>query len=57
MSLCGFANCGSIAILVGSLGSLIPERRSEVAKYGLLALLAATMTNLLNAAIVGVVGS
>ncbi len=56
-ALCGFANFGSIAILVGSLGSLIPERRSEVAKYGLLALLAATMTNLLNAAIVGVVGS
>lgn len=56
-ALCGFANFGSIAILVGSLGSLIPERRHEVAKYGLLALLAATMTNLLNAAIVGVVAS
>ncbi len=56
-ALCVFANFGSIAILVGSLGSLIPERRSEVAKYGLLALLGATMTNLLNAAIVGVVGS
>ena len=56
-ALCGFANFGSIAILVGSLGSLVPERRSEVAKYKLLALLAATMTNLLNAAIVGVVGS
>lgn len=56
-ALCGFANFGSIAILVGSLGSLVPERRHEVAKYGLLALLAATMTNLLNAAIVGVVGS
>lgn len=56
-ALCGFANFGSIAILVGSLGTLVPERRSEVAKYGLLALLAATMTNLLNAAIVGVVGS
>ncbi len=56
-ALCGFANFGSIAILVGSLGALVPERRSEVAKYGLLALLAATMTNLLNAAIVGVVGS
>ncbi len=56
-ALCGFANFGSIAILVGSLGALVPERRHEVAKYGLLALLAATMTNLLNAAIVGVVGS
>ena len=56
-ALCGFANFGSIAILVGSLGSLVPERRHEVAKYGMFALLAATMTNLLNAAIVGVVGS
>ncbi len=56
-ALSGFANFGSIAILVGSLGSLVPERRHEVAKYGLFALLAATMTNLLNAAVVGVVGS
>ncbi len=56
-ALCGFANFGSIAILVGSLGALVPERRSEVAKYGLFALLAATMTNLLNAAIIGIVGS
>ncbi|MFT3875511.1 MAG: NupC/NupG family nucleoside CNT transporter [Propioniciclava sp.] len=56
-ALSGFANFASIAILVGSLGSLVPERRGEVSKYGLLALLAATMTNLLNAAVVGVVGS
>jgi len=35
----------------------VPERRGEVAKYGLLALLGGVMTNLLNAAIVGVVGS
>lgn len=56
-ALSGFANFGSIAILVGSLGALVPERRHEVAKYGLLALLAATMVNLLNAAVVGVVGS
>ena len=56
-ALCGFANFGSIAILVGSLGALVPERRGEVAKYGLLALLGGVMTNLLNAAIVGVVGS
>ena len=57
VALSGFANFGSIAILVGSLGALVPERRHEVAKYGLLALLAATMVNLLNAAVVGVVGS
>lgn len=56
-ALAGFANFASIAIQIGSFGSLAPERRGEVARFGLLALLGGTMANLLNASIVGVVAS
>ncbi|KMO10034.1 NupC/NupG family nucleoside CNT transporter [Methylobacterium indicum] len=53
-ALCGFANLSSIAIQLASFGSLIPERRSEVAAYGLRAILAGTLSNLTSAAIAGV---
>lgn len=52
-ALCGFANISSIAILLGGLGGLVPERRPLIAKYGLKALIAATLVNLMNAAIAG----
>jgi len=55
VALAGFANFGSIAIMIGSLGSLVPERRGEIAKNGLFALLGGSMANLLNASIAGVV--
>lgn len=54
-ALAGFANLSSIAIQIGAFGGLCPERRGDVAKLGVLALVAGTCTNLLNAAIVGVV--
>lgn len=53
-ALCGFANFSSIAILLGGLGKLIPERRAEIAQLGLRALLAATLANLSSAAIAGI---
>lgn len=54
-ALAGFANFASIAIQIGTLGSLAPERRSEVSRLGLRALLAGSLANLANAAIAGVV--
>lgn len=54
-ALAGFANFSSIAIQIGALGSLAPERRAEVARLGLRALLAGSLANLANAAIAGVV--
>lgn len=54
-ALAGFANLSSIAIQIGSFGALCPERRSEVASLGMKALFAGFCTNMLNAAIVGVV--
>lgn len=56
-ALAGFANFSSIAIQIGAIGGLAPERRGEVAQLGLRALLAGTLVNLANAAIAGVVTS
>jgi concentrative nucleoside transporter, CNT family len=56
-ALAGFANFGSIAIQIGSIGGLAPERRGEVARFGLKALLAGILVNLSNAAIAGVVAT
>lgn len=53
IALCGFANFASIAVLLGGLGSMAPDRRSDIAELGLKALLAATLANLMSAAIAG----
>lgn len=53
IALCGFANFSSIAILLGGLGLMAPNRRSDIAELGLKALLAATLANLMSAAIAG----
>ena len=53
-ALTGFANLGSLAILLGGLGGLAPERRPEIARYGLRAIAAATLANLMSAAIAGI---
>ena len=53
-ALCGFANLSSIAILIGGLGGMAPGRRKEIARLGLLAVAAATLSNLMSATIAGV---
>lgn len=52
-ALCGFANFSSIAILIGGLGAMAPNRRSDVARMGLKAVLAGSLSNLMSAAIAG----
>lgn len=52
-ALCGFANFASIAIQIGGIGGLAPSRKSELAKFGLLAVLAGTLANLMTATIAG----
>jgi CNT family concentrative nucleoside transporter len=51
-ALCGFANLGSIGMQIGGIGALAPERRGDLAKLGLRAMLAGTMANLMSASIV-----
>jgi concentrative nucleoside transporter, CNT family len=53
-ALCGFANFSSIAIQVGGIGALVPERRGDLARLGLRAMLAGTLANFLSACIAGV---
>lgn len=52
-ALCGFANFSSIAILMGGIGALAPTRRKEIAQLGLKAVFAATLANLMSAALAG----
>ncbi|CAN5547081.1 hypothetical protein BH24ACT21_BH24ACT21_15540 [soil metagenome] len=52
-TLTGFANFGSLAILLGGLGGIAPDRRPEIATYGIRAVLAGTLANLMSATIAG----
>ncbi|MCA9637794.1 MAG: NupC/NupG family nucleoside CNT transporter, partial [Myxococcales bacterium] len=52
-AVCGFANLGSIGIQIGGLGALVPERKSDIARIGVLALIAATLANFSSACIAG----
>ena len=53
-ALCGFANLSSIGILLGSLGVMAPSRRQDIARLGLRAVIAGTLSNLMSAALAGV---
>lgn len=53
-ALTGFANVGSIAILLGGLGGIAPKRRGDIAQLGLRAVLAGTLANLISATIAGI---
>ena len=52
-ALCGFANLSSIAILLGGLGVLVPEKREVIGRLGIKAVLAASLSNLMSAALAG----
>jgi CNT family concentrative nucleoside transporter len=50
---CGCANLSSIAILLGGLGAVVPERRHDIARLGLRAVIGGTLVNLMNASLAG----
>lgn len=52
-ALCGFANLSSVAVLLGGLGSIAPNRRHDIARFGLKAVVAGTLSNLMSATIAG----
>ena len=52
-ALCGFANLSSIAIQIGGIGALAPSRKSDLARFGLKAVMAGTMANFMSACIAG----
>ena len=54
-ALCGFANIGSVGIMIGALGAMLPDRRLELATLGMRAMLAATLSNFTTAAVAGLI--
>ena len=54
-AMCGFANFGSLGIMIGGLGTMAPERRDEINALGLKSIVSGTLTTCLMGAIVGVV--
>jgi CNT family concentrative nucleoside transporter len=55
-ALCGFANLGSLAIVLGGLGALVPERRADLARFGLRSIFAGSLATFLAGTIAGLVG-
>ena len=54
-ALCGFANLGSLGIMIGGMGAMAPERRAEIVQLGFKSIVAGTLSTLLAGAIVGIV--
>jgi len=54
-ALCGFANPGSLGIMIGGMGSMVPERRGEIIGLGIKSIIAGTLATLLTGAIVGII--
>ena len=54
VALCGFANLSSMAILLGGLGVMAPSRRPDIARLGLKAVMAGTLSNFMSATLVGI---
>jgi CNT family concentrative nucleoside transporter len=53
-ALCGFANFGSIAVMIGGIGGLVPPRRADFAKYGLRSMIGGALAAFMTASIAGV---
>jgi CNT family concentrative nucleoside transporter len=53
-ALCGFANFGSLGILIGGLGAMAPQRRHEIVGLGMKSILAGTLATLMTGAVVAV---
>jgi CNT family concentrative nucleoside transporter len=55
-AMCGFANPGSLGIMIGGLGTMVPERREEIVALGLRAIVAGTLATCMTGAVVGIIG-
>lgn len=54
-ALCGFANFGSLGIMIGGLGAMIPERRHEVVQLGMKSILSGTIATCLSGVLAGLI--
>ena len=53
-AMCGFANPGSLGILIGGMGTMAPARRSEIVSLGLRSIIAGTLATCMTGAVVGI---
>lgn len=56
-ALCGFANFGSLGIMIGGLGAMAPERRDEIVSLGLKAIVSGSLATCMTGAVAGIVGA
>jgi CNT family concentrative nucleoside transporter len=55
-AMCGFANPGSLGIMIGGMGTMAPERRDEIVALGLRSIVAGTLATCMTGAVVGIIG-
>ncbi len=55
-AMCGFANPGSLGIMIGGLGTMAPDRRDEIVALGFRAIVAGTLATCMTGAVVGILG-
>ena len=56
-AMCGFANPGSLGIMIGGMGTMAPEKRDEIVALGLRSIIAGTLATCMTGAVVGMIGS
>jgi CNT family concentrative nucleoside transporter len=54
-ALCGFANLGSLGIMIGGLGAMVPQRRDDIVALGMKSILVGTMATLMTGAVVALI--
>jgi CNT family concentrative nucleoside transporter len=54
IAICGFANFSSVGMQIGGIGAIVPERRADLARLGMKALLCGTLASYLSATIAGI---
>jgi CNT family concentrative nucleoside transporter len=54
-ALCGFANLGSLGIMIGGMGAMVPERRAEIVSLGFRSILSGTLATCMTGAVVGII--
>ena len=55
-AMCGFANFGSLGIMIGGMGAMVPERKREIVGLGLRSILSGTLATCMSGAVVGMIG-
>jgi len=55
-AMCGFANPGSLGIMIGGMGAMAPERRDEIVSLGLKSIIAGTYATMMTGAVIGIIG-